>query len=208
MSLESDTSSPIRSGLYLRGRRAILCGSAASVAAPVTILLHELGHYLADKAFGFPNVVLHYGSTSNGAAEAGFPLWQQGISAAAGPLTTIAILLLCCYIVARYGPHPVAVATGLVAPIRMFIIGVLFIMARMKNANMSGNFDELNASRAGGVSVDWLIAIELLALVAAWWYLASRIPRRERMLALLSCMAGMIVGLVLWIGLLGRVLLP
>lgn len=91
----------------------------------------------------------------------------------------------------------------------MFIIGVLFLKARIKNPNISsGNFDELNVSRAAGVSVDWLIAIELLALVAACWYLASRIPRSERMLALLSCMAGMIVGLAFWIGLLGRVLLP
>jgi hypothetical protein len=47
-------------------------------------------------------------SVSDSAAEAGFPLGQQGTQAAAGPLATLAIVLACCVAVARFGPHPLA----------------------------------------------------------------------------------------------------
>lgn len=179
------------------------------MAAPVTIMLHELGHFLVDKAFGFPEAVLHYDSATSGAAEANYPAWQQSVSAAAGPLVTISILLVCCYVVTRYGPNLVVMVIGLIVPIRMLVIGIAFILARLRGADISsGNFDELIASRGSGVPVDLIVAVELLALVAGWWYLVSRISRGERTIALLSCTGGMIIGILLWIGALGPSLLP
>jgi hypothetical protein len=65
-------------------KRWLAFAIAAAVAAPLAIVVHEVAHFLAGLAFHFPNLVFHYASVSDGAAEAGFPLWRQGSEAAAG----------------------------------------------------------------------------------------------------------------------------
>jgi hypothetical protein len=182
------------------------------LAAPVTVVLHELGHYLVGAVFGFPGLVLRYGSVGSAAAEHGFPLWQLGLQAAAGPLVTILVTLLCCFHVAWRGPHIVAVATGLVAPIR-FLIGVVYlgyaVLIWLRGGRMEGtNFDEYNVARASGIPLELLLGLEVLFMVGAWWYLGARIERRERWVALLSVGVGMVLGLLLWLSVLGPRLLP
>jgi hypothetical protein len=180
--------------------------------APVTVLLHELGHFAAGAVFGFPELVLRYGSVDSAAAEQGFPLWQQGIQASSGPLVTLSLTLLCCFYVARRGPHMLAVTTGLVAPVRFLIGGVYFGYAAyvwLLGGRMEGsNFDEYNVARASGIPLEVLLAIEVMFMLGAWWYLASRTERRERWSALFAVGTGMVVGLLLWLGSIGPRLLP
>jgi len=190
-----------------RLQRAFVWFGAAALAAPLTIVLHELGHFLTGAAFGFPDLVLRYGSVGSTAAERGFPLWQQGLQAAAGPLVTILIVLLCCLYVARRGPQEMVVATGMVAPVR-FLIGVVYLgyagLVWLRNGRMEGtNFDEYNVARASGIPLEVLLGFEVLFMLGAWWFLAGKIHRRERGLALLSVGGGMVIGLLLWVNVLG-----
>ena len=77
--------------------------SGGAIAFPIAVLLHELGHFGADVAFGFPDPVLRYSSASwsgddqfarlfrAGDVEAAAAIaepWQVAVSAAAGPIVS------------------------------------------------------------------------------------------------------------------------
>src|SRR5262245_45444508 len=104
---------------------------AATLAGPLAIIAHELAHLLAGLAFGFPQLALHYGSISDAAAESGFPEWQRGIQAAAGPLATLLIVLGSCVAAVRVGPKPWTVAPAFAAGVRSLAIGVGYLIARL-----------------------------------------------------------------------------
>jgi hypothetical protein len=181
----------------------------AALAAPLGIILHELAHLLAGLVFGFPELALHYGSVSDRAAESGFPEWQRGIQAAAGPLATLLIVLGCCGAVTRVGSKPWAVAPAFAAGVRSLVIGVGYLIARMLRRPSEGaNFDELNAARHLGVAVEPVIAINVLILLAAWVFLIRRAPRGQRIATLSAIAVGTTGGLALYIGWLGPWLLP
>lgn len=180
---------------------------AAVLAAPATIVLHELGHFIAAHTFGFPDVVLHHGSVSDGAAENGYPRWQIGLKAAAGPLVTLAVVLGCCYAVTKVGPRPWAIAPAFAAGLRSVAIGGAYMFTRLRFPGSRGNFDELNAARGLGLSADLVVAANVGLLVAAWVFLIRRIPQR-RLRVLGATTAGAVTGLALYIAWLGPTLLP
>lgn len=182
--------------------------AAAIIAAPLNILAHELGHFLTGLAFHHPRVVLHYTSVSSDAAGAGYPRWQLAIVAAAGPLVTVAIVLLCCYLAARYRPHPLIVAMGLFAPLK-FSVGLVFLYYWISGVrNSSPNFDEFIVAKQAGISPFFPIFIGVAVLVGGWFLLVRSIPKSERILALAASIVGAIAGLALYGGLIGPWLLP
>jgi hypothetical protein len=189
--------------------RWVAWGVAAALAAPLAILLHELAHFLAGLVFGFPQLMLHYGSVSDAAAESGFPEWQRGIQAAAGPLATLLIVLGCGVAVRRVGPSPWAVAPAFAAGVRSLAIGVGYLIARiLRRPSEGANFDELNAARHLGVAVEPVIATNVVILLAAWVFLIRRVPRGQRIATITAIAVGTIGGLALYIGWLGPWLLP
>ena len=199
-----------RTGSHVKAwwRRATEWFASAIVAAPLTILTHELGHFLAGLAFNHPRVVLHYGSVTSDAAKAGCPPWQLAIVAAAGPLVTFATVLLCCYLAARYRPHPLIVAVGLFAPLK-FSVGLVFIYYWLSGVrNSAPNFDEFNVAKQLGISPLIPIIIAVAVLVGGWFWLVRSISKGQRTLALATSIVGAVVGLALYGGLVGPRLLP
>ena len=119
----------MRSGRWL----ARLAGGA--IAFPIGVLVHELGHFGAFAAFGFPDPVLRYSSTSwsgsgqfarlirAGDMEAAAALvqpWQVAVGVAAGAIVTYLTVIACVFAVRRFGPGPfsLVLGVGLVAPLR------------------------------------------------------------------------------------------
>lgn len=193
-------------------RSGMRWAAAAALAAPVTVLLHEIGHFLAGLAMGFPDLVLHYGSVSDTAAESGMPQWQLGIQSAAGPIVTILLALVCCVYVARRGPDRWAIATGIVAPIR-FLIGVVYIgyalLVWWRGGRMEGsNFDEHNVAVASGLPLMLILAMEIVFLLSVWVYLFRAIRGVDWRVALASIGVGAVAGLLMWITVLGPLVLP
>ena len=208
MNISAERKSRIGSRVKAWCRRAAEWFGSAVVAAPLTILTHELGHFLAGLAFNHPRVVLHYMAVSSDAAEAGYPRWQLAVVAAAGPLVTVATVLLCCYLAARYRPHPLIVAVGLFAPLK-FSVGLVFIYYWLSGVrNSSPNFDEFNVAKHAGIPPLLPILIGVAVLVGGWFWLVRSIPKGERLLAVTSTIVGAVVGLALYGGLIGPRLLP
>ena len=90
-----------------------------AIAGPLSIVLHELGHFGACVAFRFPDAVLRFSSVSwagseefdrlwlAGDVEAAAAItqpWQVAVVAAAGPVVSYVIAIACVFAVRRSGP--------------------------------------------------------------------------------------------------------
>ncbi|MDQ3674360.1 MAG: hypothetical protein M3365_08300 [Gemmatimonadota bacterium] len=142
------------------------------------------------------------------AANAGYPAWQLATVAAAGPMVTVATVLLCCYLAVWYRPHPLIVTAGLVAPLK-FSVGLVFIYYWLAGVrNSSPNFDEFNLARHAGISPFIPILIGVAVLVGGALWLVRSIPKGERTPALATSIVGAAVGLALYARVLGPRFLP
>lgn len=114
-----------------------------AVSAPPTILLHELGHFLVYRGMGFPGAALHYGSAGYRGSGAFFRAVMEGDLAAAaesasvwgvatalamGLVATYVVVFACCYLCAKWKPHPLLVAMGYLSNVR--IVAALLVLVR------------------------------------------------------------------------------
>jgi hypothetical protein len=194
---------------HASARRTITLCAIAAVVAPVTIVLHESGHFLAGLALGMHGVRLHFASVSSMAAAEGAPAWQRAAMAGAGPAVTLAIVLACCVAIARSGPRPLLVATALVAGMRSLAICVVYLRARVihPGAPLEGSFDEVNAARGFGLSPELVIGASIVVLAAAFVFIVRRLPHGGRAASLGAVVLGGSVGIALYLRLLGPMIL-
>jgi hypothetical protein len=203
-------------------RQAATWIGASVIAVPLGVLLHELGHFLAYRAFGFQDVALHYSSSTHSvertlwqlvfrgdfaAAAALLPLWKVALGTAAGILATCAVTFVCCVLAARKNPHPLAIALGIFAPVR-FLSGLPTIVMKLLLKPISVGTDEAHLAALTGIPLMVLSVAGLLVLVLAWNWLIRRIPRDHRWISLASMVSGLALGISLYFWVLGPRLLP
>lgn len=194
-------------GLEVRTSEWLTWSAIAAAAAPAAIVLHELGHFVAARALGFSGVALHFASVSVAEATEAAP-WQRGMQAAAGPLVTLAIVLLCCLAASRHGGRAWTIAPAFGAGVRSVAIGIAYLVAVIRSPGAQGNFDELNAARGFGLPPEAVVVVNCLLIIAAWAYLAKQIEPGRRLVRLSATLAGTFAGLAIYVGWLGPVLLP
>ena len=202
-------------------RWAAVAGGA--IAFPIVVLLHELGHFGAYVAFGFPDPVLRFASvgwSGDGefarlfragdveAAAAIVPPWQEAVGAAAGPIVTYLIIIACTLAVRRFGPGPLCLvfAIGFVAPFRLtWPFPILFLMLR--GFRVSWGPDEMIVSALTGIPQSLMILLALVGLVLGYWFIVTAMPRGKRVGTVVPTLVGAVLGGVLWVRL-GPLLLP
>lgn len=180
----------------------------AAVAAPIGILLHELGHYLAARAFGFADAVLHFGSVTSVSAEAEATAWQRAIQFGAGPAVTLALLAISCFATARFGARATTTAPGFAVGVRSAILGFAYLAARLRGPADNGSFDELNVARALGLPIDLVMLGTVGLLLGGWLFLILAIAPGKRIAAVGAAAAGTALGLLIYVGWLGPLILP
>ena len=183
-----------------------------AIVAPATIVLHELGHFLAGLALGTPDIALHYGSVSDSAAESGFPEFRIGVQALAGPVVTLLLMAGCLIALRKQADHPLYFTALFAAPIR-FAVGAVylyFVAAAAFQGIAPGqpNFDEFKAAQMLGFPVAPLLVAELALTLALWSWAARRLGGAIRLPALAGTVIGIIAGIGIWIAGLGPLLLP
>lgn len=191
-------------------KRLLLWTAWPLLLAPLTIVLHELGHLLAALGFGFEGAALHFSHVDTGDT-AGRPGWQIGIVGLAGPLVTAASILLAIYW-GRQGTRarwPYAIAA---AAASRFLVGVPYtianLIARARGPRLEPPaFDEYRTGQALGWSGDLLLGLSSLLFFAAVFWLARALPKGERTLAWLGLVLGTVAGWVLWFTI-GPMILP
>ena len=194
---------------------------ASIIAVPLGVLLHELGHFLAYRAFGFQGVALHYTSATHfvertfwqlvyrgdsGAAAALLPPWKVGLATAAGILITCLVTFVCCVFAAK-NPHPLAIALGFFAPVR-FLSGLPTIPLVLSGKPVRAGTDEAHLAVLTGIPLLLLIFAGLLVLVLAWIWLVRSIPKDQRWISLGSMVSGLALGIFFYFWLIGPRLLP
>ncbi|WP_143960295.1 hypothetical protein [Litoribacter populi] len=182
------------------------------IFVPITIMLHEMGHYIIGFMFQFPNLQLHYGSVSHTATELDFPPWQLALQASAGPLITILIASLPCYFATKREQNIFLISLGIVAPIR-FLIGSVYlfwiVIIFFSGGSMgASNFDEYNVASLTTIPLAFILIVETIFMLWTWWFLGNRIHKKGRIIFIASIIAGTSLGISLWLNIVGPILLP
>ena len=198
--------------------------AGGAIAFPIAVLLHELGHLVADAAAGLPEPVLHFGSAGwtgsgefrrlwrkgdvEGAAVIAEP-WQVALGAAAGPLVSYLVIIACVLAVRRFGPGPfsLVLGIGLVTPLR-WLIAIPILALKLTGERRMSNVDEGWVAMITGIPESLLLLPGLACLVLGYWFLVTAIPRGKRLRILAPTSTGLVLGGLLWVQWLGPLVLP
>ena len=179
----------------------------AAVVAPVGVVLHEGGHWLTGRLLGYPTR-LNVASVSGGPELGHSADAAVALQAAAGPLVTIALLVMAALALRRSRAPAWALALALTAPLR-FLVGAAFLFfvaqAQWQGHGFTGspNFDEYTAARALGWSPVGLVGVQMAALFGWWWWSIRQVPRGGRWASVGAVLAGAIIGLWAWMSAIG-----
>lgn len=173
------------------------------IAVPLSIVTHEMGHFLAYQLFGASNIRLHSVSVSADKEMLGSS--QIAIASIVGPLISYLTIGL-AFVLTRKRYIPFWIILALAAPIGRVVNGV-YIYFRALGFSPNPNFDEFNFSRSVNIDPIWL-SIATAAIVLATFFVFFRKAWQYGRFAEVSIIvASLIAGLLVW-ALLGGVLLP
>lgn len=212
----------MRRWLRSHGRLAALVGGA--IALPLSIVLHELGHFGVYAGFGFPDPVLRSTSASwagsaefkmlfrAGDVEAASAIaepWRIAVGSAAGPAISYLTAIACVLAVRRFGPGPfsLVLGLGLAAPLQG-VAAFPVLAINIFGQGFTGNQDEVWVAWLTGIPSSLAVLPGLACLLLGHWLLVKAIPRDRRLQVLAPTIAGMILGGCLWIFWLGPLVLP
>jgi hypothetical protein len=186
-------------------------GAWSVLFTPLTIVLHEVGHYAAALVTGFPKPVLHYSWTDPGKLPANSAS-TDGVIALAGPAVSLILAFFACVWILWRAPVRWAFALALCAVSR-FVVAVPYTLINIAVRLIGGSlrppaFDEYKAGTALGLSGDALLASTTIVLVGVLVFVGRKLPRGERSIAWPGLVIGTILGWACWMLLLGPVLLP
>jgi mannose/fructose/N-acetylgalactosamine-specific phosphotransferase system component IID len=137
------------------------------LAVPISIVTHELGHYLVYQIFGASNVQLHAFSVS--ADKESVSNFQNAFAAITGPIISYITVIL-AYILTKknYQSFWIILAIGgLIGRLVNFV----YIYFRTAGYNPNPNFDEFNFSKFTGIEpllVSIITAILFLIIYAVF----------------------------------------
>ncbi len=127
----------------------------ALVLTPITILIHELGHFAVPMLFDLP-AQLHPTTVSGGAEPgSGAPSWMVAAQAGGGPLVTVLIALAGGFLFGRDHRRLWALAAAVAAASRILVttgylaVRLLLVVLGAKYGG-TPNFDEHNIAAALG----------------------------------------------------------
>ena len=206
-------------------KRQWLAGvGGGAIAAPLSIILHELGHFGAYVAFRFPDAVLRFSSVSwvgggeftrlwrAGDLEAATAIaepWQMAVGAAAGPIVSYVTAIGCVLAVRRIGPGPLSLVLGLGLSAPLHAVAAFPVLAvNLFGDGFIGNQDDVWAGWLAGIPSSLAVLPGLICLLLSYWFLVTAIPRDRRVQTVVPTLAGMVLGGFLWILWLGPLLLP
>lgn len=173
-----------------------------ALMTPLTILVHELGHFSIGLTTGLP-LELHPTSVSGGAAPGAAKDWLVALQAAGGPLMTVVMSLLFAALYKWDTGRLWALAAAVAAASRLLVttafLGlrlVLLVLGRPYRA--TPNFDEHNVARALGLPPVLMAAAATLFLIALYVWLLRHMPRDRRFPFVVASIAGVALGAVAW----------
>jgi hypothetical protein len=163
------------------------------LAVPISIVTHELGHFVAYQLFGASNVQLHAFSVS--ADKESVSNLQNAFAAITGPIITY-LTVISAYILTKKNYQPFWVVLALGGLIGR-LVNFIYIYFRSAGYNPNPNFDEFNFSKFTGIEplfISIVTAILFLIIYAGFLKKAwKENGLRETGLIVLSLICGVAV---------------
>lgn len=173
------------------------------IAVPLSIVTHELGHFLAYHLFGASNVQLH--SVSVSADKEMLSSSQIAITSIVGPLISYLTIGL-AFVLTRKKYIPFWITLALAAPIGRLVNGV-YIYFRTLGYSPNPNFDEFNFSRSVNVDPLWLSIATMIIVLATFFVFFRKAWRNGRFAEISTIVVSLIAGLFVW-NFVGGIILP
>ncbi len=170
---------------------------------PLSIITHELGHFLAYFFFGAANIQLH--SVSVSADKEALNNFQIAVVAITGPVITYFTIGIAAFLTGKtYRPFWVMLA--LAAPLGR-IVNFIYIGFRLAGYNPNPNFDEFNFSKNLSIEPLLLSIVTCLLILATLIYFLKKTWRANGFIEVVSVIFGLAVGVAVWFSV-GGLILP
>jgi hypothetical protein len=170
---------------------------------PSTVLIHELAHLSIPLGLGLP-AQLHPGSISGGAQIGKAPDGMVALQTGAGPLASLLMSLAGAVLWSRDKRRLWALAVAISSASR-FVMSSLYLGARLlflvegRPYVAHPNFDEQNFAAALSVPTPPVALAATLYLFGLACWLLRNIEGRRRIPLALALVAGMAIGMTLWV---------
>ena len=175
-------------------------------AAPLSIVLHEMGHAFAAYLVGYTDLYIAY-HTWGGNAPTNITSLDRAWMSAGGPIASFFITII-CYIALRYKRYPdFSRVLGLLASIQ-FMGALIYVVSSISGASASTVYDSARVADHLGVSIFIGSIPGSLIITSTWIFFIRSFDKMNRLRALLSIIIGGSFGFLLWLTIIGPILLP
>jgi cellobiose-specific phosphotransferase system component IIC len=164
------------------------------LAVPVSIVTHEIGHFIAYQLFGASNVQLHAFSVS--ADKESVSNLQNAIAAITGPIITYLTVVFAYILTSKnYKSFWIILALGgLIGRIVNFI----YIYFRTAGYNPNPNFDEFNFSKFTGIKPLFLSIITAILFLIIYAVLLKKAWKENGLKEIGLIVLSLICGVAVW----------
>jgi hypothetical protein len=170
---------------------------------PLSIVTHELGHFLFYHLFGADNVQLH--SVSVSADKDALGNVQKAIVNIVGPIISYLTIALAFFLTRkRYVAFWVILA--LAAPLGR-IVNFVYLYFRALGYSPNPNFDEFNFSRNLNIEPLWLSILTAFIVLATMFVFFKKSWKEGRFKELIAVIVSLVCGVLVWM-LIGGLILP
>jgi hypothetical protein len=164
------------------------------LAVPLSIVIHEIGHYFAYQLFGAGNVQLHAFSVS--ADKETLSNVQNAIAAITGPIITYAIIVS-AYIFTRKHYTAFWIISALGGLIGR-LVNFIYIYFRLAGYNPNPNFDEFNFSKNLGIEPLFLSIITAILFLIIYAVFLKKAWKENGFKEIGLIVISLICGVAVW----------
>jgi len=164
------------------------------VAVPLSIISHELGHFLVYHLFGAGNIQMHSASVS--AEKEALSSFQIAIANITGPLITYFTIGL-AYFLTRKNYQPFWIILALAAPLGR-IVNFAYIYFRLAGYTPKPNFDEFNFSQNLGIEPLILSILTAILVLITFIIFFKRAIREGKFFEVARIILSLIAGVAVW----------
>ncbi len=173
------------------------------VVVPLSIITHELGHFLFYHLFGAGNVQLH--SVSVSADKDALSAIQKAVVNIVGPIISYLTIAL-AFFLTRKKYVPFWVILALAAPLGR-IVNFVYLYFRALGYSPNPNFDEFNFSRNLNIEPLWLSILTVVIVLLTIFVFLRKSWKDGGFKELIAVIISLVCGVLVWM-LIGGLILP
>jgi len=191
-------------GVFYRINVKILLSSI--LAAPLSVVLHELGHAVTAISVGYSNVYITYHSWG-GKMPIDILSVERALISSGGPIFSFLIAVVCVLIVLVNSNLIFPKALGILASVQ-FTGALIYVIGSIFGLNVSTVFDSARVAQYLNTSIFITSLPGSLVFIFVWIFFTKSLNKENRLADLSSIIVGGIIGFFIWFFVIGPIILP